>query len=144
MSVAGPSAQVRSAVAFDHVDHYVPLQIDQTGGIDDRIRRGGGQERRLIDPQLPHPTDPVRVIDQRNAVLLSSRGGVAAGRVIERFDPFEDGLGESGPCRPVRPVEQLALQESEEGLGDGVVQRVADGAYGAEQAGAPEALPEDP
>ena len=44
----------------------------------------------------------------------------------------------------VRAVEQLALQRGEEGLGDGVVQRVADGAHRAEQAGVAEALSEHP
>ena len=39
-----------------------------------------------------------------------AEGGVAAGRVVEGFDPVEHRLGEPGAGGPVVPVEQFALQ----------------------------------
>ena len=54
VGVGGPSPQVSSAVAFDHVDHDVPLEIDQPGRVDGGVVAVGGQERRLVDPELTH------------------------------------------------------------------------------------------
>ena len=69
---------------------------------------------------------------------------MAAGRVVEGLDPGEDRSGEPGTGGPVVPIEEFALEAGEEALGDGVVQRVADGAHRAEQPGVAKALPEDP
>ena len=69
VGVGGPSPQVSGSVAFDHVDHDVPLEIDQPGRVDRGVVPVGGQERRLVDPELADRTDPVGVVDQRGAVL---------------------------------------------------------------------------
>ena len=71
-------------------------------------------------------------------------GGVAAGRVVPGFDPGEHRAGESGAGGPRVVVEEFALQRREERPSDGVVERVANGAHCAEQAGLAEALPEHP
>jgi len=69
MCVAGPPPQVSGTVAVDHVDHDVPLEIDQPGRIQRRMIPGGGEERGLVDAQLMQRTDAVRIVDQRCAVL---------------------------------------------------------------------------
>jgi hypothetical protein len=60
---------------------------------------------------------------------------VAALAVVEDLDEVQHG----GPQRlagwPVVAVEQLAFQGGEEALGDGVVERVTDGAHPGDQAG---------
>ncbi len=40
VGVGGPSPQVGGRVALDHVDHDVPLEVDQAGGVDGRVVRG--------------------------------------------------------------------------------------------------------
>jgi hypothetical protein len=64
-----PSPQVSGAVALDHVDDHVSLQVDQAGGVDGGVGGGGGQERRLVDAELAHPSYPGGVVDERRAVL---------------------------------------------------------------------------
>ena len=67
---------------------------------------------------------------------------MAAGRVVEALDPGEHRPGERGPGRPGVAVEQFALERREERLGDGVIQRVADGAHRADEPGRAESLAE--
>jgi hypothetical protein len=54
----GPSPQVSGAVAFDHVDHDVLLEVDQPGRVDGGVVPVGGQERGLVDAELTNRTDP--------------------------------------------------------------------------------------
>src|SRR5438874_1963790 len=69
---------------------------------------------------------------------------MAAGAVVERFDVFEDCVGELGPGAPVLTVEQLELDGMEEAFGHGVVERVADAAHRSQQPRGAEPLPERP
>ncbi len=55
--------------------------------------------------------------------------GVAAGRVVKRFDVVEHPPGEPGAGGSGVPVVEFALQRREKRLGDLVVQRVANGAH---------------
>jgi len=68
--------------------------------------------------------------------------GVASSRVVPRFNPFEDGLGELVAVVPAPTVQELGLQAGEEGSGNRVVQGVADRTQAAEEARLPEPLAE--
>jgi hypothetical protein len=37
VAAGAPSAQVFGGIALHHVDHQLPVQVDQTGGVDDRV-----------------------------------------------------------------------------------------------------------
>ena len=69
VGICGPSAQVNSGVALDHVDQPATFQIDKTGRVDRVMVPVGAQERCLIHTELADPPDPIRVIDERGAVL---------------------------------------------------------------------------
>ena len=91
VGVRGPFPQVNGCVALDHVDHLVAFQVDEAGHlvafqvdeadhlvafqvdeagrVDRVVMSVRAQKRRLIHPQLAHPTDPGRVVDERSAVL---------------------------------------------------------------------------
>jgi hypothetical protein len=64
--------------------------------------------------------------------------------VVERFDSFEDRLGQFGPGLPAAAVEEFELEGPEERFGHGIVQGVADGAHRSEQPRRPEPLAERP
>jgi hypothetical protein len=72
VSVLGPAPQVIGAVAFHHVDHDVTPEVDQAGRVDRRMLPVGGQERRLVDPQLRHSADSIRVVDERGACSMTA------------------------------------------------------------------------
>ena len=61
--------RVSSPDTFEHVDHGVGLEIDQTGHIGDVAVAFRREERSLVDPELFNPPDPGRVINQSSAVL---------------------------------------------------------------------------
>ena len=69
VGIGGPSAQVSGAVALDHVDHDVALEIDQPGRVDGGVVPVGGEKRRLINAELAHWPDAFGVVDERGAVL---------------------------------------------------------------------------
>ena len=73
-----------------------------------------------------------------------SRGLSGEGLDRRRLDPAEHGSGEPDPGGPVVAVEQLALREAKERLGDGVVEGVADCAHRTKPAGGSESLPGHP
>jgi hypothetical protein len=64
-----PSSQVSGTVAPHHVDHDAFGEIDQPGRVDRRVPAVRGKERRLINTELADGAHPVRVVDQRGAVL---------------------------------------------------------------------------
>jgi len=69
VGVGGAFAQVNSCVALDHVDHPTRFEVDEAGCVDRVMVPVRSQERRLIHPQLADVADPVRVVDERSAVL---------------------------------------------------------------------------
>jgi hypothetical protein len=73
-----------------------------------------------------------------------AEGGGPSPGVVPGFHPGGDSLGQLVSAVPDSPVEQLGLQAGEEGLGHGIVEGVADGSHGAEQAGFAEPLAERP
>lgn len=69
VGVGQPAAQVLGAVALRDVDEHVTTQVDQPGGVDDRVLAGRLQKRRLIDTEVADPADALRVVDERGPVL---------------------------------------------------------------------------
>src|SRR6266545_7673045 len=70
--------------------------------------------------------------------------GVPAARIVEGLQVVEDRRSQFLPRLPTMPLEELELQSREERLGQAVVEAVADGPHGPEQAGCPQAPAERP
>src|ERR1017187_6338806 len=70
VGTCAPSAQVLGGIALDHVDHQLRVQIDQTGGVDDRVLPIGLKKRRLVDTEGDDWPHACRVLHKWPAVPL--------------------------------------------------------------------------
>jgi hypothetical protein len=64
-----PGAQICGTVALHDVDDNPPLEIHEARGVLRRVLAGCGKPGGLIDAQLAHLPNPVRVVDEWLAVL---------------------------------------------------------------------------
>ncbi len=99
--------------------------------------------RRLLSPfirpqlkrrEIPSPSDGAEILDR----------GVATLGAVEALHVVEDRRSQLPAGLLATPVQQLQLEGSQKRLGKAIVEAIADGAHGAEQAGGPKTSSECP